>query len=164
MKKVKILLSLAVVLGVLSITPLATEWQILSSGASAADGHALQWAIDAWRDVVDWLRDGQLISSARAYDWRTNGIAVDELLQALALAAVVLGWIASLGSRSEPPAAHAGPEIREAAVGISQIQHAMTNVLLNPQAQGVAEPLTDIARQLHSVGDVLSSMQTHRRD
>lgn len=164
MKKVMVFLTLAVVLGAASITPLAANWQMFSLGTDVSDGHALQWFIDAWRAVVDLLRDGQLISVARADDWRANGIGIDQFFQTFCVIFVVLGWIAALGGRTESGANPASSEVREAAVGIAQIQHAVTNVLLDPQAQGVAEPLADIARQLHAVSDVLSSVHGQSRD
>lgn len=164
MNKVTVFLTLAVVLGAASITPLAADWQLLSLGTNVPEDHALQWLIDAWRSLVDVLQEGQLISSSQAYDWRTNGIGVDQFLQTSSVIFVMLGWIASLGGRTESGAGPASSEIREVAVGIAQVQHAMTNVLLDPQAQAVAEPLADIARQLHSVSDALSSMHGRAPD
>ena len=159
MKKVIVFLSIAVVLGIVSITPLAANWQMLSLGAAAGDGHAFQGVIDAWRGLVDGLQQGQLISSARAYDWRTHGIGVDAFLQTVAMVAVVLAWISAMGVRGATGASGTTTPVqwREAAVGIAQIEHALTNVLLDPQAQSVAEPLNDIAQQLRSVSDALAS-------
>lgn len=164
MKKVMVFLTLAVVLGLASITPLATNWQMFSLGPNAPEGHALQWLIDGWRAAVDLLREGQLISAVRADDWRANGIGIDQFFQTLCVIFVLLGWIASLGGRTESGATAASSAVREVAVGIGQIQHAVTNVLLDPQAQAVAEPLADIARQLHTVSDALSSMHGQSRD
>jgi len=159
MKKVIVFLTIAVVCGVISMTPLAANWQMLSLGATAGDGHALEGVINAWRGLVDGLQHGQLISSARAYDWRTNGIGIDAFLQTVAMVAVVLAWISAMGARGATVASSATTpaQWREAAVGIAQVEHALTNALLDPQAQSVAEPLNDIAQQLRSVADTLAS-------
>lgn len=164
MKKVIVFLSIAVVFGIVSITPLAANWQMLSLGAAAGDGHAFQGVIDAWRGLVDGLQQGQLISSARAYDWRTHGIGVDAFLQTVAMVAVVLAWISAMGVRGATVASGTTTPVqwREAAVGVAQIEHALTNVLLDPQAQSVAEPLNDIAQQLRSVSDALASAPNAR--
>ena len=162
MKNVKIFLSLAVLLGMMSITPLAAGWQFLTLGPNPPDGHVLQWVIDAWRGLVALLQEGRLISSSRAVDWSTNGIGFNDFFQTMSVVFVVLGWIAAMGARTESSADRSSSEAREVAVAIGQVQHAMTNVLLDPRAQAVAEPLTDIARQLHAVGDALSS--THGND
>lgn len=158
MKNVKVFLSLAVVFWVISITPLAASWQFLTLGPNPPDGHALQWVIDVWRALVGLLQEGQLISSSRAADWSTSGIAVNDFFLTLSVIFVVLGWIAAMGARTESSAARSSSEIREVAVAIGQVQHAMTNVLLDPRAHAVAEPLTDIARQLHAVGEALSAV------
>lgn len=164
MKNVKLFLSLAVVLGVISITPLAASWQFLTLGPNPPDGHALQWVIDLWRALVGLLQEGQLISSSRALDWSASGIGIDDFFQTMSVIFVVLGWIAAMGAQTESSAVRSSSEVREAAVAIGQVQHAMTNVLLDPRAQAVAEPLTDIARQLHAVGDALSSVNGNERN
>ncbi|MBU3724604.1 MAG: hypothetical protein FGM18_03710 [Burkholderiaceae bacterium] len=164
MSKVKVFLSLAVVLGLASVTPLAAGWQVMSLGLTAPEGHPLQGGIDVWRAAVRFLHDGGLISSSRADDWRLHGIGVDHLLQTLAVIAVVLAWIASLVVPGQSEVVTRSPEVREVAVGVAQLEHAMANVLLDPQARPIAEPLTDIARQLHKVSDALSSLHADKVD
>ncbi len=164
MKKVMVFLTLAVLLGVVSVTPFAANWQLFSLGPYASEMPALQGMIDAWRSLVDGLQAGGLISSSRAADWKMQGISVEHFCQTISVVFVVLGWIAALGVQTESNESLTSLEIREIAVGVAQIQHAMTNVLLDPKAQPMVETLTDIARQLHSVGDVLSSMPGQARD
>ena len=161
MKKIIVLLSLAVVAGVVSVTPLAAHWNMFSLGNPAPEGHALIWVIDVWRAVVDTLAQGQVLSAERASDWRAQGVGVDQFLFGVSVVSVVLAWIAALGGsatmRAQATHAPTPTQWREVAVGVSQAQHGLTNVLLDPQAQPVAEPLADIARQLEQIGEAIST-------
>ncbi|MEN9759289.1 MAG: hypothetical protein RL676_438 [Pseudomonadota bacterium] len=161
MKKIIFFLSLAVIAGAASMTPLAAHWNVFSLGTQASDGHALGWVIEAWRAVVDGLANGQVLSAATASEWRSHGVGIDQALAAVAVVCVVLGWIAALGGRasSKSTAPVNTPDWREVAVGLSQAQHGLTNVLLDPRSQPVAEPLADIARQLDQISETLSSAE-----
>lgn len=163
MKKVVVFLSVAVVLGTVSITPWAARWSLMSLGPAADPDHMLTGVIQAWQTVVDVLQQGQVISASRAFEWHTHGIRVDDACRSVALVAVVLAWIAALGVYGQTAKGRTPPaEVREAAMGVSQAQHALTNVLLDPQAQPLAEPLSDVARQLARASDSLSSIHDDR--
>ncbi len=162
MKKIIFFLSLAVIAGAASMTPLAAHWNVFSLGSQASDGHALGWLIEAWRAVVDGLASGQVLSAATASEWRAHGVGVDQALAAVAVVSVVLGWIAALGGRGSSKSTASSvntSDWREVAVGLSQAQHGLTNVLLDPRSQPVAEPLADIARQLDQISETLSSAE-----
>ena len=174
MKRIRIALLLAGLCWLIGLSPLGDEWRVMvmpqlewtkTEGASPSLTPAemvMEFFVNGWHLWVGFLQDLSWITEGRAMLLIQNGVALGSLLNALAILCVVIALFFSL--RSERPNARpsSATALREVGVGLSQAQFSVTNMLLEPRSQPVAESLRNLQQQLQSISESVQSMNEKR--
>lgn len=177
MRQVRFFLLLAAALAAISFSPIGDAWQVMvlppqamqeaSSGADATVYMApheqfFRWVIDAWHSGLRNMANANLISEREAARIMAHGFSMAALLQVLSGISACLALVSSMLGLSVFSASHPGG-LRQISSELSEAQLAVTNLLLNSDAQPVAEPLADIGRRIQSVNDALQSFDKSMR-
>ncbi len=162
--------------------PLAPEWQGIPNAVASLMPHEIfvSWVADGWAGVMGGLADAGVITDAAASALIRDGIASEILLRGFAFIVLVIGWIISMRMPrassqtttetvvdTAPTQAAAEPvgvvqEIVSAlATRVAQQELLVQNMLLDPQAQPVAESLAELSQSLRALK---ADMQRHEVD
>jgi hypothetical protein len=174
-------LVLAAILLLISFTPwgegwavfvrLAPEWQGVPNAVAYFMPHEilLIWIAQGWVGLLETVSEMGLITAATASALIRDGVASEDLLRSLALLVLVVSWIFSMRTSkaalnstgettSDVTSAPVAPS-REEVQGIvsivsdriAQQELLVQNMLLDPQAQPVAESLTRLSQSLRAL-------------
>lgn len=175
MKQVRVFLWIAAALAALSLTPFGDAWQVmvLPPAPVAVPGSdtvvfvapheaVFQWIIEAWQSVLKSMANTGLLSERQAARIIAHGFLMQSVLQVLAAISAAIALVFSMrgaNTASQPLA----PAREQIASSLQQVQLGVTNLLLNPDAQPVAEPLADIAMRLRSAQDIVAALDSTQR-
>ncbi len=161
---------------------LAPEWQGVPNAAAYLMPHELLvgWVADGWAGLIAGLSDAGAVTVAASSALIRDGIASEILLRSLAFLVLVIGWILSMRRPrvSSMPIAETAVElaptraaqesggalqavISTVAARVAQQELLVQNMLLDPQAQPVAESLAELSQSLRALK---ADMQRHPID
>lgn len=186
MKSIRLLLWTALGFALISLTGFGDQWRVMAVAAPdwtrvpdavpflAPHEQFSAAMIGGWQYLVTVAADANWISGSEADRLIRQGISL----------ALICGWCGivcvclTLYALMRRPAGSIGEEINAVGVaanyggarqpalnlsevtdGLSQAQFSVTNLLLDPAAQPIAEPLRDISHQLQQVSTVIHSAQ-----
>lgn len=173
MKAVRITLVLACGLWLLGLTPVGQGWQVmvmpalewtLTPGATPSltpAEQAMEWVIHVWHQVIGVMQDASWIGGNQAGILIRDGFSLAALLNTAAILCVGLALLLTLRNQTSTSQPSTGA-VREIGVGLSQAQFAVTNMLLQPKAQPVAESLRELQQQLQSIAESVQSIHDKR--
>lgn len=174
MKRVRFALLTASVCWLIGLSPLGESWQVMvmpqlewtkTEGASPSLTPAemvMEFFVTGWHLWIGLLQDLSWISEGRAMLLIQNGIALEAVVNALAIFCVLIAILLSLRSEQPQRRPSSASALREVGVGLSQAQFAVTNILLEPRSQPVAESLRNLQQQLQSISDSVQSANEKR--
>ena len=174
MKRIRIALLLAGLCWLIGLSPLGEAWQVMvmpplewtkTEGASPSLTPAemvMEFFVNGWHLWVGFLQDLSWISEGRALLLIQSGVALESVLNAFAIFCVVIAIVLSLRSEQPQKRPSSASALREVGVGLSQAQFAVTNILLEPRSQPVAESLRNLQQQLQSISDSVQSANEKR--
>lgn len=151
--------------------PLAPEWQGIPNAVNQLMPHEelVIWIVQGWAVLVHTLVDLGVLTTAAASTLIQHGVSSEQLFRAIALLVLVIGWGASLRKDhgSSPTVAGSPLEAAQTAgvdhpettkafasmIGdrLMQQEILVQNMLLDPQAQPVAESLLKLSEGLREL-------------
>jgi len=154
----------------------APDWTRVPDAAPFLAPHEQFFAaiIRGWQTLVTVAADANWISGSEADRLIKQGISLASLCGWCGIVCVCLALYALMRRPADPMgeeisadgvavnyggARQPAQDLREVTDGLSQAQFSVTNLLLDPAAQPVAEPLRDISHQLQQVSTAIHSTQ-----
>ena len=186
MKSIRLLLWAALGFALISLTGLGDQWRVMAVAAPdwtrvpdaapflAPHEQFFAAIVRGWQYLVTVAADANWISGSEADRLIKQGISLASLCGWCGIVCVCLTLYALMRRPADPRgeeisadgvAANYGGarqpalDLREVTDGLSQAQFSVTNLLLDPAAQPVAEPLRDISDQLQQVSTAIHSTQ-----
>ena len=162
----------------------------VAPGVAAGNAGLLHDLLSVWHALIHAMADIGLISDASGHRIITQGFSSGALLRAFAalscLVTLILSMLlskpAAVTSSSSVPAepflgsvqdgeisvrvdavsnAITASELKEVQETLAQIQGKIADLLLDPQAQPLAEPLSEVGRELESAHQALETAKKH---
>lgn len=174
---------LALLLMLASFSALDDMWQVLvlpapPAGVGPGEGAGVLYALlNIWHGLIRQLADIGLISDVTGYQIITRGFSSGDFLRAMsAFSGLIALILAMFPGNTTPTSARQGSTVADAremgdatpasalarvTESLAQTQNQVADLLLDPQAQPVVEPLADIGRELASVHQSLESLRRH---
>ncbi len=161
---------------------LAPEWQGAPNAVAYLMPHEIfaSWVADGWAALIGGLADAGVVTNAVSSGLIRDGIASEILLRGLAFLVLLIGWIISMRmprassqataetvvdvAPTQPaaePAEAAQEIVSTVAARVAQQELLVQNMLLDPQAQPVAESLVELSQSLRALK---ADMQRHQVD
>lgn len=151
--------------------PLAPEWQGIPNAVHQLMPHEVLviWVVEGWALLVVMLGDLGVLTSTMASDLIRHGVGSEQLLRAIALLVLVIGWAVSFRKAHAPSSTVSNPlpeVVQTTESGTLQRNKAfpsvvvdrlmqqeilVQNMLLDPQAQPVAESLIQLSKELRDL-------------
>jgi hypothetical protein len=151
--------------------PLAPEWQGIPNAVNQLMPHEVLaiWIVQGWAVLVDTLVELGVLTTAAASALIQHGVSSEQLFRAIALLVLVIGWGASHRKDHAPSPTVAGSPLEAAQTAgvdhpektrafasmigdrLMQQEILVQNMLLDPQAQPVAESLLKLSEGLREL-------------
>jgi hypothetical protein len=150
--------------------PLAPEWQGIPNAVNQLMPHEVLaiWIVQGWAVLVDTLVELGVLTTAAASALIQHGVSSEQLFRAIALLVLVIGWGASHRKDHAPSLTVAGSPLEAAQTAgdhpektrafasmigdrLMQQEILVQNMLLDPQAQPVAESLLKLSEGLREL-------------